>query len=154
MHPWNRTQTSSTQRRVRDSIDRAVGDAIGRTLGRTLGPALEPLESRLLFAITATSAGGVLTITGDNNANAITVSRNAAGNLLVNGGAVAIAGPAATVTSIQTIQVIGLGGNDRLTIDETGGVLPKANLSGGSGSDVLTGGSGADTLDGGSGNDL
>ena len=113
----------------------------------------EPLEPRRLYAITATSAGGVLTILGDDGANAITVSRNA-GNLLVNNGAVAITGAPATLSNILTIHISGLGGNDALSLDETNGTLPKASLLGGEGNDTLTGGAGADTLDGGTGNDL
>jgi Ca2+-binding RTX toxin-like protein len=115
---------------------------------------VESLESRRLYSVTATSAGGVLTVTGDDNANAITVSRNAAGNLLVNGGAVQITGSAATVTTIQTISISGLGGNDNLKLDEANGVLPKSEISGGTGVDVITGGSGADILRGDDGNDL
>src|SRR5687767_11097166 len=76
----NRILTSSVPRRVWNSIDRAL-DSV-----------LEPLESRWMLAVTATSAGGVLSIVGDDGANAITVSRDAAGNLLVNGGAVPIVG--------------------------------------------------------------
>jgi Ca2+-binding RTX toxin-like protein len=139
---WNRTQVSSALR----SADHAVG--------HLLGALVEPLEPRRLFAITATSAGGVLTVLGDGNANAITVSRNANGNLLVNNGAVAIIGSSATVSNILSIRVSGLDGNDTLTIDETNGALPKASLSGGNGNDTLTGGAGADTLEGGSGHDL
>jgi hypothetical protein len=51
---------------------------------------LENLEARRLFAITASfnpAGGGVLAVTGDNNANTIVVSRNVAGQLFVNGGA-------------------------------------------------------------------
>ena len=44
-------------------------------------------------------ATGVLTTTGDNLDNAITTSRNAAGNILVNGGAVAIQGGTPTVAN-------------------------------------------------------
>jgi Ca2+-binding RTX toxin-like protein len=123
-------------------------------LHRAANSVVEVLEGRRLYSVTATSAGGVLTVTGDDNANAITVSRTAGGTLLVNGGAVNIAGSPATVSTIQTISISGLGGNDNLKLDETNGVLPKANISGGDGFDVLTGGSGADTLHGDSGNDL
>jgi Ca2+-binding RTX toxin-like protein len=91
---------------------------------------------------------------GDDNANAITVSRDAAGTLLVNNGAVAITGGPATIVNIQTIAVSGLGGNDNVLLDETNGVLPKASLSGGSGNDTLTGGSGVDTLKGDDGDDV
>ena len=45
-------------------------------------------------AITATFSpgSGVLTVFGDSPDNTITVSRNAAGKILVNGGAVAVTG--------------------------------------------------------------
>ena len=42
-------------------------------------------------ATTATFSAGVLTVFGDNADNAITISRNAAGAILVNGGAIAVA---------------------------------------------------------------
>ena len=86
----------------------------------------EPLESRRMFAVTAAFAGGVLTVTGDNNANAITVSRNTAGQLRVNNGAVQIQGSAPTVTNTTLIDIRGLGGNDNLALSETNGALPKA----------------------------
>src|SRR5688500_3123381 len=118
--------------------------------------AFESLEPRSYFAVTATFAAGtgVLTVFGDNLDNNITVSRNAAGALLVNGGAVAIHGGTSTVANTSLIQVFGQGGNDTLTVSETNGALPKANLFGGSGNDTLTGGSGGDMLFGQSGNDL
>src|SRR5688572_27764574 len=114
-----RTQSPSARRRARISV------------GRTPGHFLEPLEPRWLCAVTATSAGGVLTVVGDGNANSITVSRDAAGTLRVNNGAVTIVGTTATVTNTTLIRMSGSGGND-----------------------TLTGGSGADTLDGDSGNDV
>jgi len=49
--------------------------------------------------------------------------------------------------------VFGQGGNDTITLDESNGALPAAQLFGGAGNDVLTGGSGADLLFGGAGND-
>jgi hypothetical protein len=54
----------------------------------------ETLESRLMPAVTATftPGAGVLTVIGDAQDNTITIDRNAAGNILVNGGAVAITG--------------------------------------------------------------
>ena len=48
---------------------------------------------------------------------------------------------------------MGLAGNDTITLDETNGALPKANLFGGADNDTLTAGSGADTLAGQGGND-
>jgi Ca2+-binding RTX toxin-like protein len=107
------------------------------------------------MAITASFApdSGVLTIIGDNLDNTITVSRNAAGNILINGGAVAIVGGTATIANTALIQGFGLGGNDTITLDESNGALPRANLFGGEGNDILTGGSGNDQLFGQGGND-
>src|SRR4051812_40116447 len=99
-------------------------------------------------------ATGVLTTTGDNLDNAITTSRNAAGNILVNGGAVAIQGGTPTVANTTAMQVFGLDGNDTITLDEANGALPRAELFGGNGNDVVTGGSGADQLFGEAGNDI
>ena len=104
-------------------------------------------------AVTASFTGGQLSVNGDSLDNNITVSRNAAGQILVNGGAVAVIGGTPTVANTSKIQVFGLGGNDMITISEVNGALPAANLFGGSGNDVLTGGSGGDQLFGESGND-
>ena len=114
----------------------------------------EPLESRRMYSVTASSAGGVLTVLGDNAPNTITVSRDVAGNLLVNNGAVAISGSAANVATTTSIHVSGLDGNDNIALDETNGALPAASISGGNGNDTLTGGSGADVLNGDAGNDV
>ena len=54
----------------------------------------EPMEPRLMLAVTASfmPAAQTLMIMGDAANNTIEVSRNAAGTILVNGGAVAIQG--------------------------------------------------------------
>src|SRR5207249_3206775 len=118
-------------------------------------PALEPLDERILPAITASfSPGtGILTVFGDAGNNTVVVSRDAAGKILVNGGAVVIQVGAATVANTALVQVFGQDGNDNLSLDEANGALPAANLCGGAGNDTLTGGSGADQLFGQSGND-
>ena len=76
---------------------------VGKKLwqGRFL-PDFEALPDRILPAITATFSAqtGVLKVFGDALHNNITVSRNAAGRIFVNNGAVAI-----------------LGGTDFLTVD-------------------------------------
>ena len=90
---------------------------------------------------------------GDANGNAITISRNAAGTILVNGGAVPVIGGTPTVANTSLIQVFGQDGNDIITLNEANGALPAANLFGGAGNDTLTGGSGNDMLFGQSGND-
>jgi Ca2+-binding RTX toxin-like protein len=104
-------------------------------------------------AVTASFSNGILSVNGDSLDNNISVSRNAAGTILVNGGAVSVLGGTATVANTSKIQVFGLNGNDTITISEINGALPAANLFGGSGNDVLTGGSGADQLFGQAGND-
>src|SRR3954471_13716067 len=96
---------------------------------------------------------GTLSVLGDSNNNSITISRDAAGKLLVNGGAIAVAGGTPTVANTTLVQVFGLDGADTLTLNEANGALPAALLFGGSGNDVLTGGSGADQLFGQAGND-
>src|SRR5215213_7953465 len=95
----------------------------------------------------------LLSVFDDSLDNNITVSRNAAGAILVNGGAVPVVGGTATVANTTLIQVFGQAGNDTITLNEANGALPRANLFGGAGNDVLTGGSGADMLFGQAGND-
>jgi Ca2+-binding RTX toxin-like protein len=115
----------------------------------------EPLDHRILPAVTASFAAqaGILTVLGDAQANTITVGRNAAGNIVVNGGAVAVVGGTPTVANTSLIQVFGQAGNDTIALDEANGPLPRANLFGGAGNDTLTGGSGDDQLLGEAGND-
>jgi Ca2+-binding RTX toxin-like protein len=118
-------------------------------------PGFECLETRLTPAVTAVffPGPGQLTVFGDAQNNTITVSRNAAGQILVNGGAVPVLGGTPTVANTALISVFGQAGNDTITLDEANGALPAAQLFGGAGNDVLTGGSGADFLFGQAGND-
>jgi Ca2+-binding RTX toxin-like protein len=104
-------------------------------------------------ATTASFSAGVLSVFGDSANNNIAVSRDAAGRILVNGGAIAVVGGTPTVANTTLIQVFGQGGDDVLALSELNGALPKANLFGGAGNDVLTGGSGTDLLFGQTGND-
>jgi Ca2+-binding RTX toxin-like protein len=105
------------------------------------------------MAITASfnPATGVLAETGDNHGNTITTSSNAAGQILVNNGAVSIDGGQPTVANTTEIVVAGGNGNDTISLNNA--VLPPAQLFGGNGNDALTGGAGADQLFGGNGND-
>src|SRR4051794_21686975 len=102
----------------------------------------QPLELRKYLAVTASfsPASSLLTVFGDANPNAIVVSRDAAGKILVNGGAVTVIGGTATVANTTLIQVFGQGGADNLALNESNGALPAANFFGGDGNDVLTGG--------------
>src|SRR5690349_18943799 len=96
---------------------------------------------------------GVLSVFGDAQDNNVEVSRTAAGEILVEQGAVEILGGTPTVTNTTLTQVFGLAGNDIIALSETNGALPDAHLFGGGGNDVLTGGSGNDQLFGQAGND-
>ncbi len=98
-------------------------------------------------------SAGTLVVLGDAANNQIVVSRDVAGHILINGGAVSVTGGAPTVANTSLIQVFGQAGNDQISLDETNGALPSANLFGGDGNDTLIGGSGNDMLFGQAGTD-
>src|SRR5450755_4395376 len=85
----------------------------------------------LSMAITSVFSKGLLTEFGDAADNTIVTSRDAAGSILVNGGAVAITGEKATVANTTLIQVFGQAGNDKISVDETNGAMPAAAVFGG-----------------------
>jgi Ca2+-binding RTX toxin-like protein len=116
----------------------------------------ESLEPRLLLSVSAVFIPqvGLLTALGDGQDDTIEVSRDAAGNILVNDGAVTIAGGTPTVANTSLIEFFGRDGSDTLALDETNGALPRANMFGGAGADSLGGGSGADMLFGQAGDDF
>ena len=58
-----------------------------------------------------------------------------------------------TVANTDLIEVFGLDLNDVITLDQTNGTLPAADLFGGNGNDQLTGGSNGDSLFGDAGGD-
>jgi Ca2+-binding RTX toxin-like protein len=107
------------------------------------------------MAVTASfnATTGILTVIGDALGNTVTLSRNAAGTILVNGGAVAVVGGTPTVANTALIQAFGLNDDDIVTLDEGFGALPRATLFGGTGDDDLTGGSGNDQIFGQAGDD-
>ncbi|HEY3060706.1 MAG TPA: calcium-binding protein [Chloroflexota bacterium] len=94
-----------------------------------------------------------MAVFGTDFDNTITISRDAAGNILVNGGAVHIVGGTPTVANTSLIEVFGQRGNDTIVLNEANGALPHGYLFGGEGNDTLVGGSGADLLFGQAGND-
>src|SRR6266508_2006423 len=108
------------------------------------------------MAIIATFSpqAGTLSVFGDSLDNNIVLGRNAAGTILVNGGAVPVKGGTATVANTKLIQVFGQAGDDTITVDESSGAMPAVNLFGGSGNDTLFGKGGNDLLFGGDGNDI
>src|SRR5439155_6137629 len=111
---------------------------------------IESLEPRRLLAVTADLTNGTLTVTGDADANAISLSRTDAGQLVVRAGDVTIKSVA--YADVQKISVSLLGGNDRLTI--LPGIEKPATVAGGEGNDPITTGSGKDSINGDAGNDV
>jgi Ca2+-binding RTX toxin-like protein len=111
----------------------------------------------MTMTIKANFTAGLLSVTGDNGDDAITVNRDAAGQILVNGGAISVQGGQPTLTNTTEIDVFGGNGNDTISLDNVappaGQALPSAHLFGGNGNDTLVGGGGNDILDGGNGND-
>src|SRR5688572_17224163 len=83
------------------------------------------------MAISGYYSHGIVSLIADADASNLTVSRNAAGTILVNGGAVGISGGVPTVANTSLIQVFGLGGDEFVTLDESIGELPRANVFGG-----------------------
>jgi Ca2+-binding RTX toxin-like protein len=89
------------------------------------------------MAIFAFSTGNYLAILGDNLDNSIKISRDAAGAILINDGAVNIFGSRPSASRTTQINVFGFGGNDAITLDTEIGALPAAQIFGGSGNDSL-----------------
>ena len=106
----------------------------------------ETLENRTLFSVSL--ASGVLTVTGTNLNDAITVSKNAAGQVAVNDD-----GAAHTYawTSVNKVVVNSLGGSDSVTGQNS--MNKPMVVHGGDGDDVIYGGGGNDSLFGDNGND-
>lgn len=123
-------------------------------LAIVLNAARERAQSSVQAQIVATEvfsavfdpATGVLQVTGNNGPNLITISRNAAGKILVNNGTTPITGGVPTVANTTAIRVFGLGGDDQIAFNEANGALPRGELFGGNGNDTLIGGSGGDQL--------
>ena len=116
----------------------------------------EPLEGRSLLAVTAmfSASTGVLSVFGDSADNTIESQPNRPAEAFSSTAArCSISGGTPSVANTALIQAFGMSGNDTISLNESNGALPTANLYGGSGIDTLTGGSGGDLLFGQSGND-
>jgi hypothetical protein len=128
--------------------------AAANTIGDSLGVLLNTTSAGTGVTAAFSAADGLLTILGDAQDNTIVVSRDAAGTIFVNSGAITIQGGPATVANTRAIVMSGGPGNDKLSLNEANGALPRAVIAGDDGNDALTGGSADDTLEGGGGNDL
>jgi RTX calcium-binding nonapeptide repeat (4 copies) len=109
------------------------------------------------MAIKANFTAGLLSVTGGNGDDAIAITRDAAGQILINGGAISAQEGQPTLTNATGIVVVGGNGNDTISLDNiappAGQSLPPATLFGGNGNDILIGGGGNDMLFGGAGDD-
>jgi Ca2+-binding RTX toxin-like protein len=97
---------------------------------------------------------GKLTVVGTTASQHITILRGGRTILVKVGSKFFRPSKPPTVKRTKTITVRGKGGNDVITIDESGGALPPATMKGGSGDDTLLGGTATDVAKGGPGDDL
>ena len=113
--------------------------------GAPATPAAEP---------TAWFAKGVLTVRGTKKGDTITLARQGK-RVAVRVGSRKVALPKGyTNRRTDEIRVIGLAGNDTMTVDSSKGRLPDVVLVGGKGDDTLTGGARSDVLEGYQGDDV
>lgn len=122
---------------------------------RKLLPALEPMERRAVpaGAVTASLSHGALLVEGTDGADQLRVQviarpRGRGGVVRVDGMKRAI-----PLQRVRSITLIGGDGDDRLSVDVSGGRLIPVRLDGGAGNDVLLGTPGDDVLLGGQGAD-
>lgn len=113
-------------------------------------PALNVLEHREVPAVLATFNTGVLTVTGDADANNIVVAADANGALQVtnNGAPVAIRSTFgdAKKANLQTVNVDARGGADSIVIDRSINVLDTSGKLVFAANGTLNGGGGNDTI--------
>ncbi len=102
----------------------------------------------------AAFAKGVLTVRGTSRGQTMTVVRKGR-KVTVRVDGVKVPLPKSYMNRKCTkIRILGLAGNDQMTVDSSKGRLPDVVLVGGKGDDVLTGGTRSDVLEGDQGNDV
>src|SRR5438094_257370 len=113
----------------------------------------ECLEGRKLLS--ATLENGVLTVTGTVKSDHMSISLNHDDPTKLD---VSVNDEASQFTLADItggIVMNGLGGKDRMNVNEENGAITLAvSMNGGSGRDIMHGGSGADDMNGGNGKDL
>src|SRR5262245_55044928 len=135
-----------------------VGDLLAThwapTMSSTRRPRLDvrELDSRIVPTVTATFVGGLLTITGDDVSNEISIGADASGAITLSG----VANPPSGINlaTCQAMIVLGQGSNDTINLSD----LPVGNrtifVDGGAGDDNIIGTAGPDALAGGDGRDF
>ncbi len=86
-----------------------------------------------LFLLTLSPDARLLTATDDLAGHGIVSSRDAAGNILINGGSTKVAGGKPAIVDVGEIDIFGLDGNDNISVDETNGLMSSVHLFGGNG---------------------
>ena len=110
----------------------------------------QALEPRRLFTVTASFAGGVLTVASDHDSDQVLIGTDNHGQIFVH--AVHHVILAVSAHDVSSIQVnLGLG-NDSLETQAT--IHAPMTIRGGAGNDTLRGGSGHDAIFGDDGDDL
>jgi Ca2+-binding RTX toxin-like protein len=109
---------------------------------------LDSLESRRLLS--ASLAGGVLTIVGTESPDAIELDLRSSTRLKVE---INLSEYNFDYTQVRSIVIRALGGNDTVGFNKRNPILVGAVIDGGSGDDYLQGSPGADRILGGDGND-
>ncbi len=129
---------------------RPASRAPGRRPPRSL-MAVEPLPDRIVPAISVTvdTIAGDLWVISDAAGDSIALTRDATGNIYVNGQSYA----GAELGIINDINIYGFGGNDLIDVSGVYGYAGNSFLRGGADHDTLVGGSGSDWLVGDAGND-
>ncbi len=110
---------------------------------------LETLDRRDQPAVTATLAGGTLTVAGDAADNRITIFRDGTDVVVTERG---VEVGRFAVVGVTRIQVAAGDGNDVVKVDQ--GLLINTVLDGGAGIDRLAGGGALNAITGGDGNDV
>jgi hypothetical protein len=121
----------------------------------------EQLERRSMLAADFNAETGLLTLTGTEAANTISISAVKQGSVFVAGSVRVRGVPGVTnnavFTGVNSIVVSTLGGNDRVTVGSgltrAAGGLMGVTVDAGQGTDVVVGGDGSDTIFGGDGRD-
>lgn len=117
---------------------------------------IEGLDRRVLLSgLTFDLSGGVLTITGTEGFDDISIGVNPEDATTYRAGGDGVDYQVYPISSVNAVVIRGLGGGDMLGADEFNGELTIGiSVDGGDGNDILFGGSGNDTLMGGAGKDL